>query len=43
MESFENWQVANLTQQELQKIQQLESQLKGTEGTHVVLIAYQHR
>ena len=43
MESFENWQVANLTQQELQKIQQLESQLKGADGTHVVLIAYQHR
>lgn len=43
MESFEQWHVANLAQPELQKIQQLESQMKGADGKNVVLIAYQHK
>jgi hypothetical protein len=36
-----NWQVADLTQQELQKIKQLEPQIKSNSGKEIVLIAYQ--
>ena len=43
MESFDNWQVANLSQQELQKIQQLEPQIKCDNGKDIVLIAYQRK
>lgn len=43
MESFEHWHVANLAQQELQKLQQLESQITGADGKGVVLIAYQRK
>lgn len=38
-----NWQIADLSPQELQKIKQLEPQVKNSTGKEVVLIAYQRK
>lgn len=43
MQLNENWQVASLTPQELQKLQQIEPQIKSSTGQNVVLIAYQRK
>jgi hypothetical protein len=43
MESFDKWQVASLSPQDLQKLQQLEPQIHADGGQSVVLIAYQHK
>ena len=43
MEQPDKWPVASLTPQNLQKIQQLESQLHAEGGKSVVLIAYQNK
>lgn len=39
--SIVDWQVAELSQQDLQKVKQLEPQLKDMSGKGIVLIAYQ--
>ena len=38
-----NWQIAELSQQDLQKVKQLEPQIKSNNGKDVVLIAYQKK
>jgi hypothetical protein len=38
-----NWQIASLSQQDLQKVQQLEPQIKSSTGKDVILIAYQKK
>lgn len=43
MQSNDSWQVANLNAEELQKLQQFESQFKNTSGKGLVLIAYQQK
>lgn len=43
MQHNENWQIAALTPQDLQKLQQLEPQIKGGNGKDIVLIAYQKK
>ena len=41
MEPPDKWPVASLSPQDLQKLQQLESQIHADGGKDVVLIAYQ--
>lgn len=43
MHSNDNWQVAMLSPQDIQKLQQLEPQIRGSTGKDVVLIAYQKK
>ena len=43
MHTNENWEVAALSPQDLQKLRQLEPQIKSSSGTEVVLIAYQRK
>jgi hypothetical protein len=43
MEKNKDWQFANMTPQDIQKIQQLEPQLKASTGQNIVLIAYQQK
>jgi membrane-bound lytic murein transglycosylase len=39
--SIVDWQVAELSQQDIQKLKQFEPQLKDMSGKDVILIAYQ--
>ena len=43
MEPPDKWPVASLSPQDLQKLQQLESQIHADGGNGIVLIAYQHK
>ncbi len=43
MEPPDKWPVASLSPQDLQKLQQLESQIHVDGGKGIVLIAYQHK
>jgi len=43
MEPPDQWPVASLSPQDLQKLQQLESQIHADGGKGIVLIAYQHK
>jgi hypothetical protein len=43
MEPPDKWPVASLSPQNLQKVQQLESQLHAEGGKDIILIAYQNK
>jgi hypothetical protein len=43
MEPPDKWPVASLSPQDLQKLQQLESQIHAEGGKDIVLIAYQRK